>query len=128
MGSSKPTGRPNGRPLFDGKDVKTVLAKLEEAAAIDASVEEMCFYADISKNSYYNYVEAHEDFHERILKLRERPVMLARQTAVKKVTESYQNAMDYLRRKRKDEFSEKKEVEHSGSLTISKVLDELEDE
>mgnify|MGYP001588860984 CR=1 FL=1 len=95
-----------GRKWFDGKDEKAVVAKLEEATAIDASVEECLFYADISKDSYYRYLKAHNELRERLVKLREKPVMLARQTAVKKMTESYSNAMDYLKRKRKHEFGD----------------------
>lgn len=99
-----------GRKWFDGKNLQNVLAKLEEATAIDASVEECLYYADIKKDSYYDYLKANPKFAERLAKLREKPVMLARQTAVKRLTESYSNAMDYLKRKRKLEFGDSSEV------------------
>ena len=121
-----------GRPvIFVGE----VIRKLEEAFAIDATVDEACFYANISRQNYYDHVkggegatEEQQKLFDRFQELRERPVLLARQTVVKKIPESYQNAMDYLRRKRRNEFAEKKEVELSGEVTISKVLDELENE
>ena len=92
-----------------------VVKKLEEAFSIDATVEEACFYADISRQSYYNNVKEGTALFDRFKALRERPVLLARQTAVSKITESYANAIDYLKRKRKDEFSE----QHRSSVDIT---------
>lgn len=92
-----------GRP---SEFTEEVVKKLEEAFAIDATVEEACYYAHISRQSYYNNVKEGTALFDRFKALRERPVLLARQTAVSKITESYGNAMDYLKRKRKDEFSE----------------------
>ena len=92
-----------GRPPEFTDDV---VKKLEESFSIDATVEEACFYANISRQSYYNNVKEGTALFDRFKALRERPVLLARQTAVSKITESYGNAMDYLKRKRKDEFSE----------------------
>ena len=109
---SNPLGA--GRKWFDGKDEKEIVAKLEEAAAIDASIEECLFYADISRDSYYRYLKAHSDFAIRLGKLREKPVMLARKTAIAKMTESYSNAMDYLKRKRKLEFGDGVDITSGG--------------
>ena len=109
---SNPLGA--GRKRFDGKDEKEVVAKLEEATAIDASVEECLFYADISRDSYYRYLKANPDFATRLAKLREKPVMLARKTAVTKLTESYSNAMDYLKRKKKVEFGDSTDITSGG--------------
>ena len=99
-----------GRKWFDGKDEKGVLAKLEEVTALDASVEECLYWADITKDSYYRYLASHPEFREKLAKMRERPILLARQTAVRRMTESYSNAMDYLSRKRKAEFASRQEV------------------
>lgn len=98
-----------GRPTVDTPEVHR---KIEEAAALDASVEEIAFYADISRDSYYEILKRNPDFSDRIAKLRQKPVLAARQAVVKKSTESYGNAMDYLKRKRKLEFGDS--VEHTG--------------
>ena len=92
-----------------------VVKKLEESFSIDATVEEACFYADISRQSYYNNVKEGTALFDRFKALRERPVLLARQTAVSKITESYANAIDYLKRKRKDEFSE----QHRNAVDVT---------
>ena len=88
-----------------------VLRKLEETAALDASVPEMCFYAGIHQDTYYDYCKKNPKFSERIKDLRSRPILLARQRIIKGIQESYGNAMDYATRKAKAEFSSKQEVD-----------------
>ena len=111
----KKKGKKEGRRWFDGKYTEEqVLSKLEEAAALDASLGETLYYADISQSSYYRYLEANPKFRERLQKLRERPILLARQTVVKKMVDSYGNAIDYLRRKKRDEFGDSIDVTTKG--------------
>lgn len=108
--ATKRTGRPVGRP---SKDTPEVRAKIEEAAALDASVEEIAFWADISRETYYEILKKDPVFADRIAKLREKPILAARQRVVKGALESYANAMDYLSRKRKQEFSQR--FENTGA-------------
>ena len=90
------------------------VTKLEQAFAIDASVEEACSYAEVSRKVYYEYIKRHPEFGDRIAELRQKPVLKARQTAVQKLGESYQNAMDYLKRKRKLEFGDGIDITSGG--------------
>ena len=53
-----------------------------------------------------------------INELRNAPTLLARKTVKSKIPESYQNAMDYLKRKRKAEFSERLGADRSGWPTL----------
>lgn len=99
----KPRKSKAGRKWFDGKNEDEIVSKLTEAAAIDADVKEMCYYADISRESYYRYLEAHPVLRDRIEALREKPVMLARQTVVKSLHDP-NHAFRYLEKKRKKEF------------------------
>lgn len=113
---SKNGGRPTkkeqhykkvGRKVFDGKDKDTVIAKLEEAARIDAPIDEMCFYADISRDSYYRYIKKNPKFRNRIEQLRQRLPLKSRQNialAIENQDISLSKWM--LERKRPDEFSE----------------------
>ena len=114
-----------GRPLFGGKSVELVLQKLEECAAIDATVKESCYYAGISQTAYYSYLTAHPEFREHLETLREKPVLAARQAAVSKAGESYANAIDYLKRKRRDEFGDRVASENLN-LNLNKDVDELD--
>jgi|SRR3990167_876308 len=84
------------------------IKKLEEAFAIDATVEEACFYADISPQTYYNLVKKDPKLLEKFGRLREKPVLKARKTVVDSLDDP-NHAKWYLERKRKAEFSERKE-------------------
>lgn len=98
-----------GRKLFDGKDEAMVLQKLEEVFAIGGTDLEACLYADISKTSLYNYQQDHPEFVERKEKLKERPILKARQTVVKSL-DTPQGAQWYLERKKKLEFASRTEL------------------
>ena len=96
-----------GRPP---KFTDAVVKKLEEAFAWDCSVEEACLYAGISRKTYYEHVKDKPELGDRFEELRLNPVLKARATVVKKLGDNYQNAMDYLARKRKAEFAPRQEV------------------
>jgi len=97
------------------------IKKLEEAFALDCSVGEACFYADITKTTYYNWLEKNPKLVDRFEALREKPVLLARQSVVKGLKESPDLALKYLERKRKNEFSLKTEVDNTikGNIDVS---------
>lgn len=101
--SENPVGRPS--VITEG-----VIAKLENVFAIDGSVEEACSYAEISRDAFYDYLKKNKEFSDKIEQLRQKPILKARQTAVQKLGESYQNAMDYLKRKRKREFGDTTDI------------------
>jgi hypothetical protein len=105
-----------GRPIeFDEQVVK----KLEEVFAMDGTVSEACFYAGISRPTYYSHVneDAPEDsqakeLFNRFQALRERPVLKARQTIIKSL-DNPDTAKWYLERKKKNEFAVR--TEHTGA-------------
>ena len=100
-----------------------VLRKVEEAFAIGCTDLEACVYADISKTTLYDYQLANPGFAERKEELKEKPVLKARSTIVKALSDpSY--AFKYMERKKKGEFGANIEV--SGNLSISQVLDQLQ--
>lgn len=113
-----------GRPTIMTEEV---CRKIEEVAALDGTVEEMCYYAGISRDAYYDYIKKNLKFSDRIDALRNRPVLKARQTVIKALDDPH-HAHWYLERKRKKEFAQKQEVEHSGEVNISSILNELENE
>jgi len=95
-----------GRPT----DMTTeTVNKLEEVFAIGGTDEEACFYADISKQTLYNYQEKHPEFVDRKEALKERPILKARQTIVKALDQP-QQAQWFLERKRKNEFAQRNEL------------------
>jgi hypothetical protein len=93
---------------------------MEEAAALDCSVEEICFYADISKQTYYNWMKEDPGFLDRLNELRQKPFLIARQTIITSLTDPNQ-AFRYMERKKPGEFGLKTKVEHSGSISTEKT-------
>lgn len=115
-----------GRPT---KMNETTISKLEQAFSWGCTDREACLFADINPETLYKYQRENPEFTERKAILKERPVLLAKQTVIEKMTESYSNAMDYLSRKRKDEFGQKNSLELSGEINsiltegqINKIL------
>lgn len=106
--SSQVTRRSVGRPTVFSDET---LRKLNEAFAFGASDPEACFYADVSTTALYNYQLKHPEFVERKNALKERPVLLARQTVVKALESDADLALKFLERKRKAEFSTKTETD-----------------
>lgn len=94
-----------GRPLFDGKDVKVVVAKLAYASAIGATIKESCAFAGISRDSYYRCVNKHTEFRNKLEQLSYIPVLQARINIFKSLMAGdVKMSMWYLERKRRDEF------------------------
>jgi hypothetical protein len=85
--------------------------KLEEVFAIGGSDEEACFWADISKQTLYDYQKLHPEYIDRKEQLKQKPFLKARQTVVKAL-ENPQHAQWYLERKKKSEFASRQE--HTG--------------
>lgn len=96
--------------------------KLEEVFAIDGTIEEACFYADITKTTYYNWLEKKPELVDRFEALRQRPVLKARQTIVKSL-ETPQGAQWYLSRKKKSEFAERVEQTGPNGTPLQVVFD-----
>jgi hypothetical protein len=108
-----------GRPTVMTPDV---IVKLEQAFAIDSTVQEACSYAEISHDAFYDYLKKNPQFSDRIADLRNRPILAARERVVKGIRENYSNAMDYLRRKKRAEFGDS--VDHTtGGKPLQIVFD-----
>ena len=90
------TNKNIGRPT---KFTPETLKKLEEVFAMGGTDLEACFYADIGKSALYNYQNENPDFVDRKEKLKERPVLLARQTVIKSLSSDVNSAWKMLEKK-----------------------------
>ena len=119
---ANPVGRPSSM-------TPEVVNKLEQAFAIDSTVIEACSYADISRETFYNWLEKNPKFNDRIQRLRQRPVLKARQTIVQNI-EQPEHAKWYLERKVKKEFALR--TEYTGKdgkdLLPQPILDVSQDD
>jgi len=91
------------------KLTEDTIRKLEEAFSIDASVKEACYYADISTDTFYRWIKEYPKLSYKLERLREKPVLKARQTVVRSLDQP-DYAFKYLERKKKDEFSPRQEL------------------
>lgn len=95
-----------GRPTVM---TEATVKKLEEVFAIGGTDEEACFYADISKQTLYDYQKLKPEFIDRKEALKAKPILKARQTIVRGLDDS-KNAQWYLERKLKKEFTQRQEL------------------
>ncbi len=95
--------------------------KLEQAFSIGADVSTACFYANISRQTYYNWIEENKELADKFDRLREKPVLKAYQTVADKLGE-IDTAKWYLERKRKKEFSTRTESTGADGERLLPVL------
>jgi len=115
---ARPTkNNPNGEQISPKLTPDTV-HKLEEAFALDATVGEACFYADISRTTYYEWIKNNPELADKFERLREKPVLLARESVVKALKTDPELSLKYLERKRRSEFATKVENENTGNITV----------
>mgnify|MGYP001588212669 CR=1 FL=1 len=109
---------PGGRPTVVTPEV---VRKLEQAFSIDATITEACSYAGISRDTFYRWKDENPELYDKMESLRETPVLAMRQAAVQLGKATYTTSMDYLTRKRPDEFGNRSKVEHAGVVVTSPV-------
>lgn len=100
--SNEETKNLGGRPTVVTPEV---ISKLEKAFAMGSSVTEACFYADISRQVFYQYLNSHPDFKDRVKRLQSNPVLRARNVIMTALSDGDVGiARWYLERKRRVEF------------------------
>lgn len=108
-----------GRPKVIDKDV---LNKLETSYSMGCTDSEACLFANISKQTLYNYQNKHPEFVERKEMLKQKLVLKARSVVAEALNNKDENtAKWYLERKKKDEFSVKSESDVSLSIKTALV-------
>ena len=107
-----------GRPTV--MTVETV-NKLEEVFALGGTDEEACFYANISKQTLYDYQDKHPEYVDRKEQLKLKPFLKARQTVAKDLDKT-DTAKWYLERKGKKEFGNQAQDVVPPSQIIINVL------
>lgn len=100
-----------------------IIRKIEEVAALDGSIEEMAFYANIHRATLYRWLEDDKELSDRISALRQKPVLKARQAVVRGL-DSFDNGLRYLERKKKLEFSLRTELTGADGGPIQTEIDD----
>lgn len=77
------------------------------------NLHEACWQCDLPYDAIYAKCKRDEEYHQKIITLQEMPIVMARKVWMGKIQEGdYVASRDYLRAKRKDEFSEKVETDN----------------
>jgi len=98
--------------------------KLEYAFSIGADVSAACYYANISRQTYYNWEKSNTELKDKFDRLKEKPVLESYKNTAEKISAGdVEISKWYLERKRKDEFSTREEHENKE---VEKFIDELE--
>lgn len=118
------------------KDRKETVRKLKEAFAIGADVTAACAFAEISRETYYDWCKKDPKLAEETDRLREKPVLKAFNTVYKEL-DKVDTAKWYLERRRKTDFSTRQELtgaegadlfNEEASTKSNELIDELLDE
>lgn len=93
-----------------------IVKKLEDAFVLGCTVEEACFNAGISKQTYYNWTEENPELLDRFEQLKQSPILKARKTIVKALENDPKLAMKFLEKKLKYEFGNREEPTNSRDM------------
>lgn len=121
-----------GRPT---KLTDAIVGKLEEAAELDCTIEEMATHAGIHRDTLYDWLNKNPELSDRLESLRNKPIITARKSVIGGLA-SPSFALGYLEKKRKVEFGIETTVNINGNLGIhaepsvlqKQIVDKFEDE
>lgn len=106
-----------GRPTVMTPDV---VNKLEQAFSMGCSDLEACLFANISKQSLYDYQAKHPEFADRKAMLKETLILKARSVIATSLNNKDENtAKWYLERKKKNEFGTRTEITGADGESLS---------
>lgn len=106
-----------GRPTVMTPDV---VSKLEQAWSMGCSDLEACLFADISKQTLYDYQAKYPEFVDRKERLKESLVLKARSVIANSLNNKDENtAKWYLERKKKNEFGTRTEITGADGEPLS---------
>lgn len=105
-----------------------VVSKLEYGFMKGLNITECCHYANISRPTFYEYLEKNPEFSNRIEELRSNPATRAKLNVVEAIENGDTDLSKWwLERRNKDEFSTKQEIaaDVQNDVTISiELVDE----
>ena len=113
MNENKKVGRPT--VMTDDK-----VNKLEQAFSLGCSDVEACFFAEISKQTLYDYQKKNPEFIDRKVALKDKMILKSRMVIANALQNQDKDvAKWYLERKAKDEFGTRTELTGAGGGSIS---------
>ena len=94
-----------------------VVKKLKEAFAIDCTITEACFYAEISTPTYYSWIKKNPELLNEFDRMRETLPLKAKHNIASSIQKGEVGLSErYLSRRQPEFYGDKLKIEHSGSL------------
>lgn len=117
MGEGKKKKKhPGGRPTVM---TEKTLNKLETGFMMGFNVLECCLYADISTQTYYDYINKHEEFSDKIKLLKQNVSMQAKANIAMSIAEgNKEDSKWHLERRNRQEYSLKSESDTNNETKI----------
>jgi hypothetical protein len=126
IGRPKKTNPEMGRPT---SMTETTVNKVKEGFAQGFSVDNACIWADISKQTFYNYCEKNPSFLDHCKTLQKKPLIKSILVINKALNEGdVGTAKWYAERKAKDEFSLRQELTGENGEPIKQQVVYIEKE
>jgi len=88
---------------------KETVGKLRQAFLMGCDVTEACAFAEISRDTYYEYCKKNPDFPTKVERWQQNPILKAKATIYGNLSER-ETAKWYLERKKKSEFAQRSEL------------------
>jgi len=104
-----------------------VVQKLKESFAIGATIEEACFYAEIRRQTYYNWIKKNPELLDEFDRLRQKLPLAGK----KNIAQAIQSGDLFhsrwlLERTQPKDYAETQKLEHSGEITTTEGFPEDE--
>lgn len=105
-----------GRPT---KKTDKLVSILREAFNDDATVEQACYIAGISKETYYQWLKHDEEFSDEMGKAQEYPKVIAKKVLIDAIEAGdKQIALEVIKRLEKDRYSDRREQTGRGGKDL----------
>lgn len=110
-----------------------VVQKLKDAFAVGATVEQACCYAEIAKQTYYNWIEKNPVLLDEFEKMRQKLPLQAKNNIAqriygKEVKGDISLSQWLISRTESSQYGDRLKVEHSGELKTDATQPHPEDE
>lgn len=114
MATTKKTTTKKGNGGRPKAITDTVLRKLEEGFLKGYNVTECCFFADVPKSTYYDYLNEHPSYSDRIELLKSNTRMIAKTNVHDKIKGGDDYTSRWYLEHTSDEFNPKQKQELTG--------------
>ncbi len=104
-------------------DIEDYIANIEEYLKVGCSIHEACLNGEVPYRTVMDYYENDEEIRKKIDRLKKHSIYIARKSVFDHMAKDGKLALSFLERKKKDEFSLKSEIAHSGEIEQKHTLD-----